>query len=296
MPRRTNDFQRLVAVIQGHLDPDAIVEEPAMIEDRSTGTLREVDVCVRGYVAKQPVVVSIECRDRGRAADVTWVDEMHGKHLRLPTNLLVLVSHSPFTPEAVRAADAHGIKHVFLEDMDAAAPDRLFPELESLWGKTWSLTIERVSITVEATDSLPRETVRAHPDTSLFLEDGTPLGSAAEMANALARLEPLQAQLGSEALPEHKFAQFGWEHLAFQGKRVYLKKLEPLILRPIERFNVIAKCSVTVNEFPLRHGRYRDVCVAWGKGTMLGCEMMLVATEDGEGTNKLSVRIISDGG
>lgn len=242
MPRRTNEFQRLIAVIQSHLDPGAVVDESALLEDRTTGAKREVDVCVRGHLAKQAVVVSIECRDRGRPADVTWVDEMHAKHSRLPTNLLVLASHSGFTSEAVRVADAHGIRHVVLDNIDPSAPDRLFPHVQSLWGKTWCLEIDRVSISVEPSESLPAETVRAHPDTSLFLDDGTLLGSAAEVANGLAHHKPLQAQLGSEALPEHKFVEFGWEHPAFQGKRVCLQKLEPLVFRPIERFRVIAKC------------------------------------------------------
>src|SRR5204862_4038233 len=102
MPRRTNEFQRLIAVIQSHLDPGATVEESVLLEDRITATKREVDVCVRGKLAKQPVTISIECWDRGRTADVTWVDEMHCKHSRLPTNLLILVSHSGFTGEAIR--------------------------------------------------------------------------------------------------------------------------------------------------------------------------------------------------
>jgi|GraSoiStandDraft_55_1057291.scaffolds.fasta_scaffold30275_2 hypothetical protein len=40
-----------------------------------------------------------------------------------------------------------------------------------------------------------------------------------------------------------------------------MQKLEPLVLRRIERFRVVAKCTVTVDEFPLR---------AWGTGTILG--------------------------
>src|SRR5713101_7310908 len=109
MPRRTNEFQSLIAVIQSHLDPGAAVEESVLLEDRITRTKREVDVCVRGNLAKQPVTVSIECRDHGRTADVTWVEEMNCKHSRLPTNILVLVSHSGFSLEAIRVADALNI-------------------------------------------------------------------------------------------------------------------------------------------------------------------------------------------
>ena len=73
MPARTNEFQRLIAVIQSHLDPGSTVTESAMFADVVTGTSREVDIAVAGRVAGQAVTVSIECRDRSRGPDVTWI-------------------------------------------------------------------------------------------------------------------------------------------------------------------------------------------------------------------------------
>jgi hypothetical protein len=161
MPIRTNEFQRLVAVIQSHLDPGSAVTESAMLEDALTGTKREVDVVVSGRVGGQSATVSIECRDRSRRPDVTWVDEMHTKHSRLPTNVLVLVSHTSFTPEAVRAARLYDIRCLVLDDVDPAAPDRLFPNVRSLWGKGWEITIDRVGVSVAAFGELPPERFRA---------------------------------------------------------------------------------------------------------------------------------------
>ena len=109
-----------------------------MLTDTTTGTKREVDVVVSGRVGTS-VTVSIECRDRTRPADVTWVEAMHAKHSRLPSNVLALVSHSSFTPEALRVAAVYGIRCLVLDDIDPAAPDRLFPNERSLWGKGWSL-------------------------------------------------------------------------------------------------------------------------------------------------------------
>ena len=51
---------------------------------------------------------------------------------------------------------------------------------------------------------------------------------------------------------------------------------------------------VTVNEVPLQHGRYESVRVAWGKVTILGNEMMVVATDDANGKSKVSMKIIGD--
>ena len=91
MPRRTNEFQRLIAAIQGHLDPGSSVAESELLPDRITGTGREVDVVISGKVGSQPVTVSVECRDRARSADVTWVEQMQAKHSRLATNVLPAV-------------------------------------------------------------------------------------------------------------------------------------------------------------------------------------------------------------
>ena len=60
MPIRTNEFQRVIAVIQSHLDPGSTVTESAMLTDAVTGNQREVDVVVSGRVGGQAVTVSME--------------------------------------------------------------------------------------------------------------------------------------------------------------------------------------------------------------------------------------------
>ena len=104
MPKRTNDFQRLVYLVRVNLADGAIVTESKMLEDRATGTMREVDVCIEGSVGGQNVIVSVECRDHQRVADVTWVEQLKVKHDRLPTNALILASRAGFTPEAREVA------------------------------------------------------------------------------------------------------------------------------------------------------------------------------------------------
>jgi hypothetical protein len=109
------------------------------------------------------------------------------------------------------------------------------------------------------------------------------------MVNNLVHDQDLQKRVGSEALPKHKSIEFGRQNLLEGGKRVCLQKLEPILLRPIERFNVVAKLSVTVNEFPLRYGQYDSMRVAWGKGTMLSNDMMVVATSDKDGQGNVTL-------
>ena len=90
MPKRSNEFQRLIYLVRVNLAAGATVHVSKMLRDRITGHEREVDVCVEGIVGGTPVNVCIECSDRSRRADVTWVDEMKSKHERLPTHALIL--------------------------------------------------------------------------------------------------------------------------------------------------------------------------------------------------------------
>jgi hypothetical protein len=61
-----------------------------------------------------------------------------------------------------------------------------------------------------------------------------------------------------------------------------------VVLRAIDKFHVGASCRVTIDKFPLRHGRLGAVRVAWGKGEMLGKKTMVVVTDAPDG-GRLSV-------
>lgn len=290
MPPRTNEFQQLIVAIQSHLDPDSSVVESAMLDDALTGTKREVDIVVSGRVGAQVVTVSIECRDRTRPADVTWVDEMQAKHSRLPTNVLVLVSHSSFTQEARRVADKYGIRCLELNDRDAGTPDRLFPDVTSLWGKGWQIEIQRVEVSVPGIESLPPEWFQAMPETSFFLDDGSLLSNAADFVNAIVRSSLVIEKMSRDATPEHRFLELVLEPPRLGAHTVSVQKQDPLVIRRIERLRIVAKCVVTVDKFPLRHGVYEDLRVAWGQGMILGRPALLIAT-DGLGTSpKITMR------
>jgi hypothetical protein len=291
MPPRTNEFQQLIVAVQSHLDPGSTVVESAMLRDVHTGSKREVDIVVSGRVGAQAVTVSIECRDRARPSDVTWVDEMKTKHSRLPTNVLVLVSHSPFTREARAVASQYGIRCLELSDTDPEAPDRLFPDVSSLWGKGWQLKIERVEISVPATGALPGEWFKAQPDTSLFLEDGAFFASAGDFVMALIKSNIVIDKMYQDAAPEHAYLELVLEPPRIGTSTVSVQKQEPLLIRPIERMRVVAKCLVTVDEFPLRHGIFGDVRIAWGRGAILGNPTLLVATAGLDSRPKLTMRV-----
>ena len=111
MPARSNDFQRLVFLVKKVLaGTNATVTESKFLKDLQTGDDREVDVVIEAELGGHPVTLCIECIDHTRPASVTWVEQMHSKHQRLPTGTLVLASRSGFSRKARSLAKVAGLE------------------------------------------------------------------------------------------------------------------------------------------------------------------------------------------
>lgn len=118
MPKRSNDFQRLIYLIKRCLaDERSTVEESVMLIDRQTGAEVEVDVVIRTEIAGTKIVVGVECTATGRPATVEWINKNIAKHEFL-TDKIVLVSKEGFTAEAVKKAVANNALTLALEDAE----------------------------------------------------------------------------------------------------------------------------------------------------------------------------------
>lgn len=116
MPQRSNAFQKLVFLINSSLQENGKVVESALLTDKVTGENREVDILLSISVATYPIMIGLEVIDRNRKADVQWVEQMHSKHLNLPTDKVVLVSRSGFYKPALTKAHFYGIETITLEE------------------------------------------------------------------------------------------------------------------------------------------------------------------------------------
>ncbi len=115
MPKRSNAYQKLIHLIHEQLAQGATVTESKALADGDAGVEREVDIVTEGNLAGAAIMVSVECRAHKRPSDVSWVDEMCGKHERLPTTHLVLLSESGFTPSARDKAAGRGAEALSLD-------------------------------------------------------------------------------------------------------------------------------------------------------------------------------------
>ena len=290
MPKRTNEFQKLVYLVRTNLAAGATVTESKMLRDRVTRKQREVDVCIEGRLGGQAVMVCVECRDHKRPADVQWVDASRTKHERLPTNALILASKSGFTPEARRVAEAYGIETFSLEDVDGTDFPALVGADGTIWTKTVFITPTKVTATVFPTDTLPEETVVLMQDNILYIEDGCELCQATEYVQAVANSNFARDYLLAEGKEKHKWFEFRCEppHDAL-NRPLFLKKLDPLVLRPISSLRIIGPCDFKIASFAMHRAKLGGVHVSWGKTIAHGRLALLVASKDDAGTQKVSI-------
>lgn len=119
MPKRSNEFQRLITFIyKEYENEDISVIESSMVKEVGTGMEREIDIHVKGRLGGHPISLGIECRDRKRKADTTWIDELYGKYRDLPIDRLIAVSKSGFAKTAVEKAKLLNIETFSLENID----------------------------------------------------------------------------------------------------------------------------------------------------------------------------------
>ncbi|MBF6173424.1 hypothetical protein [Nocardia blacklockiae] len=300
MPRRTNAFQTLVATISEHIRGEATVTESKMLQDIDTGTEREVDICIEHMVAGHLVRVCIECSSHNRPRDVSWVEQMHSKHLRLPTNLLVLASESGFTPEALKKARYCRIETAVPESLPPSFGTDIVGKIDILGFGAMDLTPERVRFGVEATADQPEEVVAALSDNVIFSADGKPLAFAQWYANEITRhLDVTTSDSLRNARGDETHFSIVVEYPLFPdpitGEKVeiFLQKEEPTgnYLRRITFAEISGPARVRVGEIPLTHGELQGTGYSTGSAILSDGEpVYVVATETTQGERRLTFR------
>lgn len=290
MPKRTNEFQKLIYWIKQHVADGAIVEESKMLPDLLTGTPREVDIWIERVVAGHKVTIGVECTAQKKAAGVGWVDKMWGTHRSLPTGKLVLVSKHGFSGEAVAKAEKYNVELISLGGLNANKVKRLFGGSSSIWFKLFNIVAEKVVIRVAASGGLDAETFRPSPDNDIYDHTGNRIGTAKELVYALLHNNYSVPLFGAQGEDDHKWFELVADPFKdTAGNSLYMQKIDPPVLRPIEWVRISGPCNFNTSEFKLRHGQLKDISIAWGTGTLKGKKMLLVASSDEKAGQKATV-------
>jgi hypothetical protein len=294
VPKRSNVFQDVVAIIHRHMAGNATVEESAMLTDRRTGERREVDVVIRQQVAGHEVVVSVEATARRRKATVQWVDQMVATHEDLPTSELVLVAEAGFAKTAKKRAEAKGVIAIEPEDLSGEDPAFVVVNrLKSVWTKTVEMAPEEVRIGVLLPEG--RKWFKALPNHLLY----TDTGREVDMVETLIRmaLDEFWPQV-AESLRLAEVTESGERNLKLvvpappsvrmddeDVDRPLCARWElsdPPQLHKVIGFQVTGKVRYQVAKVDLRHLRLGKTAVAYGQSTEDN-PVLLVVTEDESG-------------
>jgi hypothetical protein len=139
MPERTNEFQKIVDIIQRLYAPkDAIITTSAMITPSSGGAPREVDILIEFKTDLYPFKVAVEAKDFSRAIDVTGIEVYGGKYNSnggIVVNKVIIVAHS-FTEAAKQRANDLGFSLHTIHELESGI-EGLFSEYKSKPGYWW---------------------------------------------------------------------------------------------------------------------------------------------------------------
>lgn len=115
-------FEHFVAGLEHALSPvGAVVISPdRAVLDRVTGGLREVDASIRYQIDSKDVLVTIECRDRSRAQDITWIEQLVTKRNDVGAARTIAVTTKPLSSGARKKAEHHGIELRQVDHVTAA--------------------------------------------------------------------------------------------------------------------------------------------------------------------------------
>jgi hypothetical protein len=113
------EFELLVARMERALAPvGATVVSPDRVLDQISGNLREVDAAIRYTVAGNPVLVTVECRDRQSVEDNTWIEQLVTKQRSIGAARTIAVSSRGFSEPALLKAAHFGIDARTTRDVD----------------------------------------------------------------------------------------------------------------------------------------------------------------------------------
>lgn len=103
-------FEKLVAAVQKHLDPQATVAHDVHVVGVRSGQNRQIDVAVRGKVGSKDVLVVVECRHYTRSIDVGKIDGFVGFIDDVQASAGIMVTTIGYSPAALERAAAEGIE------------------------------------------------------------------------------------------------------------------------------------------------------------------------------------------
>lgn len=289
MPKRTNAFQDLIALLESQLAPaEARIFESKLLLDLRTGEEREVDIVIEGMIGHHPVRIGIEVIDHSRKASTPWIESIAQKHADLQIDKSIAVSRSGFfRPALVKAL---GLKIETLTIAEASSVD-------------WKAKIDQIPrVLIESTvrSQLDRATVlieegfrladlgNLNPDKLLL---HSPAGERRNTLGAVLDLlldDPSIVKALHDKAFDESVSYVDGEVRFAKGSFIIAPSGNKVLVAGI-RFGFRIRKERT--DLLLQKGRYRDSAVVVGEGMSVNHPVALAIVEDRGNDPVVTVRI-----
>jgi hypothetical protein len=130
MPKRSNDFQELVAMIQRALMPEGARITESRLEDG-----REIDVLIESAVGPYDLRIAVEAKNETRKMDIAKFESYIGKYLAeggVRVNKVVVVARNGFTPRVFDRAKQLDIELITVTEAVSLDWTRITPPISCL--------------------------------------------------------------------------------------------------------------------------------------------------------------------
>ncbi len=257
-----------------------------MVPDRLGGKAQEVDILIEEPAGQITLQIGVEVRDRSRAADVGWVQEMRGKHEHR-TDKLILVSRTGFTKNALNEAEKFGIETMDLQEA-----------IESDWaGKVSKLKevfLGRFNVNIVKCRAVLAEEY-GHPEEPevglgepLYSKDDEKAGPVGELAEQV-----LRRPESGKNLMDFFYANQDRSRATAMFELVpgcYLIDTYGTKWR-VRAIKVEIECDLRMTPIPLQHGLVGTAHVSWGETTVGDEQLFMVNTEQPGQPERTTLRI-----
>ena len=144
MPRAGRSLELLVQALEQLLAGAPVeIRSPDFIMGRNSGTSREVDVSLRSQVGSVSVLVIIECRDRAKPQDVTWIEQLASKREDVGADKAVAVSAGGFSAGARNLARSNRLTSAPSKSLSRISSTTGLPPRPSTTGRATSTSSTR---------------------------------------------------------------------------------------------------------------------------------------------------------
>lgn len=288
MPRRSNEFQHLVAMLTAlSSDAAAVHESVELMEIASTET-REVDVVAIGEVAGHQTVVCIECRDWKRPQTVEWVEQARTKFDDLGANVRVLVSSSGFTKPALAKAARHAIKTITPGEITPEFVRKVVNKADQAQYTHWVTYPQKGEVVI--TSGGYSQQIELQPNFSIFYADGSVATTFEVVASFVMRHHTrTHEDQWEEVLGKRHVAVGDSPEPRYNGQKVYIRGNSTSTgeeeLFEIANVIVTFHAERTVAVVPLTHGEFDGTYYSTGTaplGVDNAVQLVWTETADGE--------------